>query len=170
MVAENVSVVRVAGVLLDAVCVLSDTEECALQELSRTLQVDWARLRLELTFLRASAVDLAALTALGEGSIYDELHQKIRDCCQRLVIQSIGYSEGEIGERVTLYERIVNDPQKTSGSLRDAVGFVFAQCCTDGDSNVDLAHLGGAMFAAFYEEVHQLLDAIDFESSMEDRT
>ena len=169
MVAENVSVVRVAGILLDAVCVLSDTEERVLQELSQTLKVDCARLRLELTFLRASAVDLAALTALGEGSIYDELNQEIRDCCQRLVSRLSGDSEGEIDERITLYRRIVNDPQKTSGNLRDAVGFFFAQCCTDGDSNVDLAHLGGAMFAAFYEEVHQLLDAIDFEPSMEDR-
>ena len=163
------SIVRVAGVLLDAVCVLSDTEERALQELSRTLQVDWARLRLELTFLRASAVDLAAVTALGEGFICDELRQRIRDCCQRLVSQSGSDSEGEIGERIALYGRIVEDPQKNSGSLRDAVGFVFAQCCTDGDSNVDLAHLGGAMFAAFYEEVHQLLDAIDFETPMVDR-
>lgn len=163
------SVVRVAGLLLDAVCVLSDTEERALKELSQTLQVDWARLRLELTFLRASAVDLAAVTALGEGFICDELRQIIRDRCQRLVSQSGSDSEGEIGERIALYGRIVKDPQKTSGSLRDAVGFVFAQCCTDGDSNVDLAHLGGAMFAAFYEEVHQLLDAIDFDPSMEDR-
>ncbi len=162
-------VVRVAGVLLDAVCVLSDTEERALQELSRTLQVDRARLRLELMFLRASAVDLAAVTALGEGFICDELRQRIRDCCQRLVSQSGSDSEGEIGERIALYGRIVKDPQKNSGSLRDAVGFVFAQCCTDGDSNVDLAHLGGAMFAAFYEEVHQLLDEIDFESPMVDR-
>ena len=169
MVAENVSVVSVAAVLLDAVCVLSDTEERALQELSRTLQVDRARLRLELTLLRASAVDLAAVTALGEGLICDELRQKVRDRCQRLVNQSGGDSEGETGERIALYGRIVNDPQKTSGSLRDAIGFVFAQCCTDGDSNVDLAHLGGAMFAVFYEEVHQLLDSIDFEPSMEDR-
>ena len=162
------SVVSVAAVLLDAACVLSDTEECALQELSRTLQVDRARLQLEITLLRASAVDLAAVTALGEGFICDELRQRIRDRCRRLVSQPSGDSEGEIGERIALYGRIVNDPQKTSGSLRDAVGFVFAQCCTDGDSNVDLAHLGGAMFAAFYEEVHQLLDAIDFEPSMED--
>ena len=132
---ENVSVVRVAGVLLDAVCVLSDTEERALQELSRTLQVDWARLRLELTFLRASAVDLAAVTALGEGLICDELRQKIRDRCKRLVSQSGSDSEGEIGERIALYGRIFKDPQKSSGSLRDAVGFVFAQCCTDGDSS-----------------------------------
>ena len=155
--------------LLDAVCLLSDTEERALQELSRTLQVDWARLRLELTFLRASAVDLAAVTVLGEGFICDELRQRIRDRCQRLVSQSGSDFEGETGERFALYGRIVKDPQKNTGSLRDAVGFVFAQCCTDGDSNVDLAHLGGAMFAAFYEEVHQLLDAIDFEPSMEDR-
>jgi len=169
LVAENVSVVsRVAGVLLDAVCVLSDTEERALQELSRTLQVDWACLRLELTFLRASAVDLAAVTALGEGSICDELRKKIHDRCHRLVGKSGGDSEEEIGERIAQYGRIVKDPQKTSGSLRDAVGFVFAQRCTDGGSNVDLAHLGGAMFAAFYEEVHQLLDEIDFELLIED--
>ena len=162
------SIVRVAGVLLDAVCVLSDTEERVLQELSQTLQVDGVPLRLELMFLRASAVDLAIVTALGEGSIYEELHQKIRDCCLRLVSQSSGDSEGEMGERITLNRRIFNDPQKTSGSLRDAGGFVLAQCCTDGDSNVDLAHLGGAMFAAFYEEVHQLLDEIDFEPLIED--
>ena len=125
------SVVRVAGVLLDAVYVLSDTEERALQELSQTLQVDWARLRLELTFLRASAVDLAAVTALGEGSICDELRQKIRNRCQCLVSQYGSDSEGEIGERIALYGQIVKDPQKTSGSLRDAVGFVFAQCCAE---------------------------------------
>lgn len=162
------SITRLTGVLLDAVCVLSETEERALQELSQTLQVDWVRLRLELTFLRASAVDLAVVTALGEGSICNDLRQNIRDRLQRLISQSGGDFEEEIGDRVALYGHVVNDPKKTSGSLRDAVGIAFAQCCTGGDDNADLAHLGGAMFAAFYDEVHQLLEVIDVEPPIED--
>ena len=161
MSAERMSVIGLAGALSDAICVLSETEERALRELSRTLGVDWARLQSELVFLRASAVDLAAVTALGDGPLCDDLRQGIRDRWQRLAGRSGVDFEGEIDERTAPYGQVVSDPQKTSGSLRDAVGFVFSQCCTDGDPNADLAHLGGAMFAALYDEVYQLLEAID---------
>ena len=123
--------------------------------------MDWARLQSELVFLRASAVDLAAVTALGDGPFCDDLRHGIRDRWQRLAGRSGVDFEGEIDERIAPHGQVVSDPQKTSGSLRDAVGFVFSQCCTDGDPNADLAHLGGAMFAALYDEVHQLLEAID---------
>ena len=104
---------------------------------------------------------MAAVTALGDGPLCDDLRQGIRDSWGRLVARSGVDFEGEIDERTAPYGKVVSDPQKTSGSLRDAVGNVFSQCCTDGDANADLAHLGGAMFAALYDEVYQLLEAID---------
>lgn len=157
--------IELAAVLMDAICVPAERERAALEELTSHLGMDLGQVQSELMFLRAFAVDLAASTTLGQGPSCEILRRHLQQSWQRL--------EGEVGagladdlqERFEVYAHITSGPQSHPAGLRGAVGQVFAHCCNAGEQGGDMALLGGAMFAAFYEEVCQLFDAVDLVTS-----
>lgn len=146
---------------MDAICLPAEREQDALRALTGALGVELGQVQSELMFLRAYAADLAFATALADESARLDLQTRLYRHWQRLESDAeMGLSE-DLQDRLALYAQAAGGQQKGFGSLRDAVGSAFARCCADGDINADLAYLGGAMFAAFYDEVCGFLEAVE---------
>ncbi len=161
LAAERASTIELAALLMDAICRPAEREQTALRELTSALGVELGRVQSELTFLRAYATDLAFATTLADEPTRADLRNRLYQHWQRLEGDvGMGLSE-DLRDHLVLYGQAASGQSKGSGRLRDAVGSAFARCCADGDINADLAYLGGAMFAAFYDEVCRLLEAVD---------
>ncbi len=152
---------ELAAVLMDAICLPGEREQDALGALADALGVELGRVQSELMFLRAYAADLAFATTLADESTRADMQNRLYQHWQRLE-DDVGLGLGEdLRDHLALYGQAAGGQPKGPGSLRDAVGSAFARCCAGGDINADLAYLGGAMFAAFYDEVCRLIEAID---------
>lgn len=165
---NQVALIELAAVLMDAICTPAEREREALEELTRHLGMDVEQVQSELVFLRAFAVDLALATALGPDTGRDALQRHLHQNWQRLESDTGHSLADDLNARCQMYASIASGSQSHPDGLRGAVGQVFAHCCNAGERGADIALLGGAMFAAFHEETYQLFDAIDLVVSPED--
>lgn len=158
---NQVAPIELAAVLMDAVCTPAEREREALEELTGHLGMDVEQVQSELVFLRAFAVDWALATALGPGAGRDAMQRHLHQSWQRLENDTGHSLADDLYSRCEMYASRASGPQPHPDGLRGAVGQVFAHCCNAGERGADIALLGGAMFAAFYEETCQLFDAVD---------
>jgi hypothetical protein len=167
---NQVAPIELAAVLMDAICTPAEREREAIEELTDYLGMDVEQVQSELVFLRAFAVDLAVTTALGQDEGRDTMQRYLHQNWQRLESESGNPLADDLYERFEVYARMASNSNPQPGGLRGAVGQVFAHCCNAGERAADMALLGGAMFAAFYEEICQLFDSVDLVVSPEDES
>ena len=158
---REASPVEIGALLMDAVCTPSAQEQDALSELAIHLGVELERMQTELLYLRAFAVDFALALSLGESPAKEAItthYYSHRD----LVAREAG--EGLLEDlqlRLAAYARVVGDADADPDGLKGQLGQLFADNCQDGGQSPDLALLGGAMFAALFEEVADLFNVVD---------
>ena len=164
--------IELAALMMDAVCTPSEQEEDALRELAAHLRVPLATLQTELLFLRAFAVDFAVAVSLPDSPEKTAVADQYNGHWGR-----IGKEAGEgvlddLEVRLTAYEEAVADTSPNPDGLRGLVGGQFAANFAglenDGpnagparETGQDLAFLGGAMFAALFDEMADLFATVD---------
>ena len=161
--------IEVAALMMDAVCTPSNQEEDALRELATHLQVALETIQTELLYLRAFAVDFAAAVTLADSAektaVVDQYNGH-----WALIGKEAGQGVlDELELRVRAYTEAVADTAPNPEGLRGLVGTIFARICVAADGSRsgghpngrDLAFLGGAMFAALFDEMADLFNAVD---------
>ena len=159
--------IEVAALMMDAVCTPSDREEDALRELAAHLQVPLETIQSELLYLRAFAVDFATSVTMPESPEKKAVVERYNGHWG-LIGKEAG--EGVLEDlelRLRAYAEAVSASSPNPEGLRGLVGKVFAQICT-ADVNLpgrasgeELGFLGGAMFAALFDEMADLFDNVD---------
>jgi hypothetical protein len=158
---REASPVEIGVLLMDGVCTPSAQEQDALSELAIHLGVELERIQTELLYLRAFAVDFAMALALGESPAKEAVTAHYYSHWD-LVAREAGEAVLEdLQARLQVYAQAVDDLSPNPAGLRGQVGQVFADHCQAGEQSPDLALLGGAMFAALFEEIADLFNTVD---------
>ena len=158
---REASPVEIGALLMDAVCTPSAPEQDALRELAIHLGVKLERMQTELLYLRAFAVDFALALSLGESPAKEAITTHYYSHWD-LVAREAG--EGLLEDlrlRLAAYARVIGDADVHSDGLKGQLGQLFANNCQGGEQSQDLALLGGAMFAALFEEIADLFNTVD---------
>ena len=159
--------IEVAALMMDAVCTPSDREEEALRELAAHLQVPLETIQSELLYLRAFAVDFATSVTMPESPEKNAVVERYNGHWG-LIGKEAG--EGVLEDlelRLRAYAEAVSSSAPNPEGLRGLVGKVFARICAAAvnlpghASGEELAFLGGAMFAALFDEMADLFDSVD---------
>ena len=158
---REASPLEIGVLLMDAVCTPSAPEQDALRELAIHLGVELERMQTELLYLRAFAVDFALALSLGESPAKEAITTHYYSHWD-LVAREAG--EGLLEDlrlRLAAYARVIGDADVHSDGLKGQLGQLFANNCQGGEQSQDLALLGGAMFAALFEEIADLFNTVD---------
>ena len=158
---KDASPIEIAALLVDVVCNPAEREENALSNLAEHLSLQPERMRREVMYLRAFAVDFAVAMALGESPEKAEILDHYYGHWERVASQSDGGIFNELHHRVHYYsEMAVTDPDSLQG-LDGQIGNAFATCFNQSDNIEDLVLVGGQMFAALFAEVTDLFHTVD---------
>ncbi len=163
------SPIEIAVLLMDAVCTPSEQEHGALRQLATHLEVDLQRLQAELLYLRAFAVDFAMALALGGSSEREAVATRYYRHWDRIAQEAGEDVLEDLQGRLESYSRVIDDSGSSQDPLRDQIGRAFALRCQAEKQDQELALLGGAMFAAFFDEVTDLFHTVDIVLYEEDR-
>ena len=155
------SPIEMAALLMDAVCAPTDREEEALVELVQHLQVPVNRIQSELLYLRAFAVDFAAVVGLAESREKEAILTHYQGHWELIGREAGSEVLSELSDRMSAYSEAIGDAAPNPEGLRGCIGSVFSQLCSTEDRGEDLAILGGAMFAGIFEEVADLFSTVD---------
>ena len=136
---------------MDVVCTPSAQEQDALSELAIHLGVELERIQTELLYLRAFAVDFALALSLGESPAKEAITTHYYSHWDLVAREADEGLLEDLQLRLAAYARVVGDADANPDGLKGQ----------GGEQSQDLALLGGAMFAALFEEVADLFNAVD---------
>ena len=158
---QEATPIEIAALLMEAVCTPAEQEQDALGQLAAHLGVELPVIQAELMYLRAFAVDFATAMALSESPEKEAIEANYYHHWDRIAQEAGAEVLDDLRQRLDFYTGVVNDSAASTNLLKDQIGQAFAWYCQVGESNPDLAVLGGAMFAAFFDEVVDLFDRVD---------
>lgn len=167
---------ELAALMMDAVCTPSEQEEDALRELARHLQVPLETIQTELLYLRAFAVDFAAALSLTDSPEKTAVVDQYNGHWGRIGKEAGEAVLDDLERHLTAYAEAVADSAPNPDGLRGLVGGLFAANCAEsgaipaepgGETGQDLSYLGGAMFAALFDEMADLFGSVDIVLPMQ---
>ena len=146
---------------MDVVCHPADEEDSALATLADHLDLEPGKLRSELLYLKAFAVDFAVALALGECTEKSEILDHYYGHWEHIADQSDPGVLDELHDRVSYYSAAATSLQDTACGLNSQVGQAFADRFGVVGQVEDLTLVGGEMFAGLSAEVIDLFHAVN---------
>lgn len=164
---RQATAIELSAVLFQAVVIPGAGEQEAAASVATALDVPTAHVQLELLHARAFAVEMALRVGLSDTPAAQQLREQY---AARLREQSGQEQEAAwelLQERLGMYEAAVETA--AASGLATLVGNSFSRLFEPGpaagpaarEMAGDLAHLGGRLFAALFEEVNGLLAEVE---------
>ena len=157
---RQVTTSQLSRLLLQTVIEPGEGEAQAVDALSGPLGVTPEQIEVELLYTRAFAVELALQVGLGDRDMEDQL----RDEYVASLRQTDEGAWEMMQERLETYRAFTEQADGTTG-LAGTMGGCFAAIFEQGPLTANLAHLGGRLFTALFDEICQLLTQIDLIDS-----
>jgi hypothetical protein len=159
-VRRQVTTSQLSHLLLQTVIEPGAGEAQAVHALSEPLGVTPEELQVELLYTRAFAVELALQVGLGGSDVEDRLRDEYVASLRQVDEDAWEMMQ----ERLETYRAFTEQAEGTTG-LAGTMGGCFAAIFEQGPLTADLAHLGGRLFTALFDEISQLLTQIDLIDS-----
>ncbi len=150
------TVAQLSSLLLQTVTEPGDGERPATDALASQMHISSSQIQLELLHARAFAVDLALETGLGDSSTQLQLKERYTASLQNADEEAWEL----LHERLQTYHAFAEQADASTG-LTGAIGGCFAALFEPGPLTPDLAHLGGRLFSALFDEISELLVQVE---------